>query len=118
VFGRRCAHYINNHFEKKDIDILYDSPNNVATDIDVEHEIIELKGVMVKYCGIVRNEYTLNLGLTHIKELLQRLESAKLDSVQAMELYNMALVANKVVEGAINRKESVGSHYREDENNA
>lgn len=118
VFGRRCAHYINNHYEKKDIDISYYSPEYVDTDIDIEHEIIELKGVMVKFCGIVRNEYTLNLGLTHIKDLLHRLESIKLESVRAMELYNMALVANKVVEGAINRKESVGSHYREDNNNA
>jgi L-aspartate oxidase len=118
VFGRRCAHYINEHYEKKDIDILYYSPKYVDIDIDIEHEIIELKGVMVKYCGIVRNEYTLNLGLTHIKELLKRLENVKLETVQAMELYNMALVAYKIVEGAIQRKESIGSHYREDDNNA
>lgn len=115
VFGRRCAHYINNHYKNHDYDIGYDSPQDTDVDIDIEHEIVELKGIMVKFCGIVRNEYTLNLGLTHIKELLEKLDSAKLDTVRAMELYNMALVAYKVVEGAINRKESVGSHFREDE---
>ena len=114
VFGRRSAKHINTHFKRCDSSIEYVNPENHEIKIDVEEMINELKGAMVKHCGILRNEERLNWGLESITEILVELDSAKMTSLRMMELYNMAQVANETLISAIKRKESIGSHFRED----
>ena len=70
---------------------------------------------MVKYCGIIRRGDTMRKGLDHITGLLGRLQDAALTTTHAMELYNMAQVAQRMLSAALARKRSVGSHYRTDE---
>ena len=48
-------------------------------------------------------------------KLLRLLESAELATIEAMELYNMCLVAEEIFKAAIARKKSMGAHYREDD---
>ncbi len=82
--------------------------------MDVEREMVEIKGVMVKYCGIIRNGRDIARGMEAVSALLNRLEAAALPSIRAMELYNMATVAMEFLT-ARTKEESVGAHFRIDE---
>ena len=116
VFGRRCSNYINDNFEEDTIHIEYNNTNTCDFENDIEDEIVELKGIMVKYCGIIRNEYCLkNFAKKHTEELLAKLKNTSLGTMRSMELYNMAQTAHEIVKSALNRKESVGSHCREEQ---
>ena len=118
VYGRRSAAHINQSFKRCDKPIEYQNPGGKDMDFDPETKMNELKGIMVKHCGILRNEESLAFGLEYVTGLLAELKDAKITSVRMMELYNMAIVANQILKAAIARKESVGSHYREDYNDA
>ncbi len=114
VYGRRSAQHINHNFKKCNCEIKYENPADTNIKIDVKKKKNELKGIMVKHCGIIRNETGLKIGLDFTDELIKTLDEAKIGDTETMELYNMALVAKEILTAAINRKESVGSHHRED----
>jgi L-aspartate oxidase len=116
VFGRRCATTVNGLMGDKRPDAAPPPPEGaVEADIDAEARIIELKGIMVKYCGILRDGENLGLGLARVDEMLSELENARLRTIREIELYNMASVARAILESARRRKISVGSHFRTDE---
>jgi L-aspartate oxidase len=83
--------------------------------MDAEARIIELKGVMVKYCGILRDGEKLLFGLGRVNDMLAELKTARLRTLREIELYNMAIVSRAILESAIRRRESVGAHFRTDE---
>jgi len=114
VYGRRSAIHINSNFTRCDCDVTYENPGQKDIEINIEDKMNELKGIMVKHCGILRNEKNLTIGLDFTKELLAELKNAKITSIKLMELYNMAIVANEILKSAHVRKKSVGSHHRED----
>ncbi len=114
VFGRRSAKHINANYIRCDRIVEYKCQEAKKLQIDIEEKMNELKGIMVKHCGILRNEESLMLGLEYVEGLLNTLNDSKITSVRMMELYNMVLVANETLIAAIDRKESVGSHFRED----
>jgi succinate dehydrogenase / fumarate reductase flavoprotein subunit len=83
----------------------------------------ELKTVMTSQVGIFRNESDLLLAKKKIKELKERLNHVGLkqkgmafnyEFIQYVELEGMLHVAEVIVEGALPRKESRGSHFRLD----
>lgn len=116
VFGRRCAEAVNRDFTgEPPCTVIPEPEDTVEADIDTEAAIIELKGIMVKYCGILRDGEKLQLGLGLVEALLARLKCASLHTLRDIELYNMAIVARSIFEGAQARKKSVGAHYRTDE---
>jgi len=115
VFGRRCAQTIAGCRMGKPLRGELPVPETTRElSLDTEETIIQLKGIMVKYCGIVRNGEELNFGLSRVKEMLQKLRGARLGTTRDMELYNMVSVAEKILESAARRRVSVGSHYRTD----
>ena len=116
VFGRRCASTVNRQFDGGKPDAaLPRSEKSVDVSIDVEERIIDLKGVMVKYCGILRDGEKLTFGLKSVNDMLAELKYAKLNTLREVELYNMAIVSRAILEAALRRKKSVGAHYRTDE---
>ncbi len=116
VFGRRCAAAVNREFTgEKPGTALPQPEKSIEADIETEAAIIDLKGIMVKYCGILRDGEHLSLGLGYVNALLTRLKYARLYTLRDIELYNMAIVARSIFEGALARKNSVGAHYRTDE---
>jgi L-aspartate oxidase len=116
VFGRRCATHINERADDSPPRAkLPDYPRRKPVVLDIERERNEVKGIMVKYCGIIRRGDAMRRGLHHVNGLLGRLEDAALTTVHAMELYNMAQVAGQILSAALARKRSAGSHYRTDE---
>jgi len=115
VFGRRCAQTIaGSAMESPACSAEPVTGENRAIAFDTEALIIELKGIMVKYCGIVRSGEQLRTGLSRVGEIGKMLEKAKLNTIRDMELCNMVTVAAEILRSAIKRRISVGSHYRTD----
>lgn len=116
VFGRRCANTINSLFNRRGAGFFVPCDTNCADkDNGAEEKIIDIKGIMVKYCGIVRNGEDMRHGKKRVEEILLSVENACLKSVRDMELYNIAEVAQQVLQSACDRKDSVGAHYRIDQ---
>jgi len=116
VFGRHCAEVINEDFLGGDFELrIPQAEQTVKKDFDTQQMMIDIKGIMVKYCGILRNGPSMMYGLHLVEQMLSVLKDAKLSGIKEMELYNMAAIASRVLKGAIARKKSVGAHYRIDE---
>lgn len=116
VFGRRCAQHINKTFiGNTDSAFIPETKAKKHIDLNIESEMINIKGVMVKYCGIIRNGKDILLGLNQVKELINKLDNMSLYNTRLLELYNMALTANKILKSALKRTKSIGAHHREDE---
>jgi len=76
-----------------------------------------LRKAMWDYVGIIRNGETLNLMLRKLRQLEKRINDLNGDdgiNVQSLELKNMVLVCKLISTAALARKESRGTHYRED----
>ena len=71
---------------------------------------------MWNYIGIIRNEKDMNLMLRKIEKLKIRLFKIGKNIVNTrfLELKNMVIVAGLITTAAMIRKESRGTHYRED----
>lgn len=116
VFGRKAAESIKASPECVKTE-LFDlkQTGTIKKVIDIDDMEIRLKGIMIKYGGILRSDKYLKLGLNKLHEITQLLENAQLDSLESMELYNMCTVSEEIFRGAIAREKSVGAHYREDD---
>jgi L-aspartate oxidase len=116
VFGRRCASTVNRLFDGVKPQTELPRPEkSVEIELDAEARIIDLKGFMVKYCGILRDGEKLQFGLDRVNEMLAELKYARLRTLREIELYNMAIVSRAILGSAISRKNSVGAHFRTDE---
>ena len=69
---------------------------------------------MVKQCGILRDGEALSDGLRRVETMRKALVPARLASQKDMELYNMLLIAQRIITSALARTESVGAHFRTD----
>jgi len=115
VFGRRSATSVNDKISEGSARIpSIPAYKCLKSDINITEEKNNLKGIMIKYGGIVRAGKYLKEGLAKVEAILKKLEELEYNSVQMMELYNMAVVSKNILEAAEKRKESVGAHYRED----
>ena len=103
----------------KEIDTLL----NVNGDEKVSQIRSELQETMTTKVGVFREEKTMLEAKEKLIELRDRYKNIKLDDKskmyntdlqEAIELGHMLDYALFIVEGAINRKESRGAHYRED----
>ena len=116
VFGRRCAVVVNKEFNSRQCTAdLPDTGRTQKTNIATDELIIDLKGIMIKHCGIVRDGKSLQYGISCADKIFSEIADARLESVRQMTLYNMTTVALSVLHAAFDRKHSVGAHYRIDE---
>jgi len=76
----------------------------------------ELRTAMWGYVGIIRTEENMSIMLRKLEQLNRRLDALGGNGVNTrfLELKNMVTVANLVTKAAYVRKESRGTHYRED----
>lgn len=93
------------------------SSDNVYNENGVDIEILtrKIKSIMWENVGIIRTENSLIEALSQIKNIESMFaKSSKCDSIQEYELRNIIIVAKCIISFALNRKESVGAHFRAD----
>ena len=71
---------------------------------------------MWSYVGIIRNQENMSLMLRKLEQLNRRLDALGGNGVNTrfLELKNMVTLARLITTAAHTRKESRGTHYRED----
>lgn len=114
VFGARVANEINQAADYGKIDI-------VLPDLEFTHEPynfkdirVDIRDTMSKYVFIVRKEEGLLLAKSIISKHLNNLKKIKVFSRYYYETLNMATVALLIIDAALERKESLGCHFRLD----
>ncbi len=131
VFGKRAGEYAAKNalltefeFNQAYVNEEEDRILNIFKEgVIYPHEIkTELMETMWKNVAIIRNENSLKSALKKIEEL--KVKSLNMDVpeglgfnknlLDALEIENMLTVASLVIQSAILRRESRGSHYRED----
>jgi len=91
--------------------------DNVTTKIDLKKEEelrLKLKKIMWLNAGIIRNEEKLNNALNEIRRIKNEYKYEIFNSISEYELKHMLIIAEIIVKSALARKESRGSHYRDD----
>jgi L-aspartate oxidase len=90
--------------------------NELKQDLNIDYQVIrhDLKNIMSKYVGILRDEEGLVFANNKIDNYLKKIKDFCCFDLYSMEVRNMILIAKLVVESAIERKESRGAHYRID----
>jgi succinate dehydrogenase / fumarate reductase, flavoprotein subunit len=78
---------------------------------------------MTEYCGVFRTEERMKMGLRELKVLQEKAERIQLQDrgqvwnaelIEAMEMRSLLLVGEVILTSALARRESRGSHYRDD----
>ncbi|OUC15404.1 MAG: succinate dehydrogenase flavoprotein subunit [Alkalinema sp. CACIAM 70d] len=78
---------------------------------------------MTEHCGVFRTEAVMQEGISQLKALQQKAEQIYLDDkgtcwntelIEALELRSLMMVGEMILTSALNRRESRGSHSRED----
>ena len=117
VFARRCAAHINNSQLRRPCpQAITASPEPPDTGMDFEQYSNEIRSLMTQKCGIIRNKTELTQACSRISEIFEKLDSMDLNNIKGIEAYNQSIVALCILLAAIQRKKSVGAHYRSDEN--
>lgn len=121
VFGRKIAESINNDSkyvqnENYDIDEIMKDYKFKEIEENIEHNKLKLiiKDTMEVYVGIVRWEKGLLKAQSVIKDIIRELEDNFTYDKEYLEALNMATVAGLIIEDCLDRKESVGCHFRID----
>jgi L-aspartate oxidase len=116
VFSRRCTDVINGSAAvtpgKPAIEA--SAPRTGAYE-DLDAMRTEIRNLMTRKGGIIRNGRDMTEALARVDEFLGQLDAAPLEEPKAVETFNMASVAREVLSAALARRKSVGAHFREDE---
>ncbi len=115
VFASQAAGFINSHpiSEPHSLPSAQFFEANTSVE-DAEEMKNHLKALMQKHGGIARNETGLKTALAEVQEICQALGRSKFENPSQMEVFNMAMISAEILVSALKRKESLGSHFRED----
>ena len=116
VFGRRAAEHINAaHKEATPHCAAYfeSIPIRPHVKFDCMDMRKTLQQLMNDYCNVVRSKAGLQYALSLVSGICLKLSSAYSDSSDYLETLNIATVAEAILEAALRRPESIGSHWME-----
>jgi L-aspartate oxidase len=74
----------------------------------------QIRQLMTRYCGILRDEEGLTVALNGLTAIHERRELLPIHSLIDLEATQMALAALSIVRAALNRRSSIGAHFRTD----
>jgi len=116
VFGRRCALQISQSKVSPPTRREVETSACVKCDyVDFESYSSEIRTLLTQKCGIIRNEKDLSEAYARISEIFDWLDSMVLGTPKSIETYNQSQIALAILRAAIQRKKSVGAHYRSDD---
>lgn len=115
VFGRRAARHISATAPaaKRTPELPVQEPAS-GNRMDAKEAKQQIQAIMSRNGWIIRSKKGLTEGLSEMNRLRQNLESCTLDTKELMEALNMATISAEILKAALNRKKSIGAHYRED----
>ena len=119
VFGRRAAEDINRFLGNASPSAGAALPAlSVRPEADLDFKSIrkEIKTLMTEYGYVFRTKKGMSYAAGEIGAQLTRLEAVYDDSVAYLETLNIAAIARSILTAALSRPESIGSHFREDDN--
>ena len=115
VFGKRCALDINNKNVVKTSSV--EMPTiSLKKNMEFDYETYrsQIRNYMTKKGGIIRNETELKEAIIDIGSYYNNLNNSNLYLQREIETLNMATVSLAVLKAALDRKESIGAHFRSD----
>jgi L-aspartate oxidase len=116
VFGRRCARHINHaSFSVLKSNRMIEADRQKGNNVNFAAYDQEIRSLMTKDCGIIRNGKDLQRAVTRITEIEAEIDAVSLSTPAAVESSRKSLVAKEILTAALKRKQSVGAHYRSDE---
>ncbi|QVK19424.1 L-aspartate oxidase [Mycoplasmatota bacterium] len=111
VFGERIAKNINEIENNKTI-MKKDEKTIKISYFNYQDIRNQIKEIMERNVGIVRKEKNLVFAKEKIAQIISNLEKNQIICKTYYEVHNMATVASLIIYSALDRKESVGCHYR------
>ena len=114
VFGRRAAEYINGHFRSSEGGVAAGRDEAKGTCTDVENKQLEVRKIVSEYANAVRTRKGLAKGKQLMDKISEKADKIKLVDPKDYDYYNMVCTAKMILDGANERKESIGAHYIED----
>ena len=122
VFGRRAALHVNSmninlaaviaEYTEFSFD---DLPKRRHDTLDYAQIRKTIQGLMSDYCFVIRKSQGLRFAFEQISEISDLLESIYDDSCDYLETLNITTVAKAIIDAALKRPDSIGSHYMENE---
>jgi L-aspartate oxidase len=116
VFGRRAAQHINKYhsgYISHDDFRIDDLPSRPHGKLNYKKLRKKIQELMSEHCFVIRSKEGLQKGHEQLGEIYSKLESIYDESTEFVETLNIATVAKTIAEAALNRPESIGSHYME-----
>ena len=125
VFGRRAAQHINNRsqlvnsiaFTSEGVGAIPLSSLPIRPRSRLDYGLLKntIKQLMDDYCHVIRNMTGLQYALGRVNDIYTSLESVYNDSTEYLETLNIATVSKAILEAALQRPASIGSHWMEEE---
>lgn len=122
VFGHQIASHINEHiktvkmpsFNIKDHQLKKKASTYSDAEIDIKIKKMteDIRNIMMQDAGIIRDNINLNKGYKQIMHILKELESFTAQNHSYYTIKHMAQTALLLLEDALNKKNSIGCHYR------
>jgi L-aspartate oxidase len=123
VYAERCAEAASSFVRAKDFRYppvpIWDDQGTFNSEewVLISHDLLEVKNLMWDYVGIVRSNLRLERALSRIRLIRHEVENFYRRTTVTpglLELRNLAIVAQLIIQSALQRKESRGLHYTTD----
>ncbi len=115
VFGNRVANVINES-KKNDgnyVSVINEESSELVT--EYKKDIVILKTIMDETANILRTRKKLSSAKDRIRTLEKKYEDVYSYKKEFLEFKNMIIVASLIIDMALKRKKSLGSHYLEND---
>ena len=121
VFGNKISQEIDGvQGDRKDAEaffkseIEYEDTQRKKSKLDKKMVKEDIRVIMTKYVGIIRSRETLMTAGEKIRKYADAVCDMLNEDIADIELQNMILLAEIIIESALEREESRGAHYRAD----
>ncbi len=116
VFGRRAAEQINRDFRPSK-GYKFELPETESyeipcpADCEIDADIAEMKKIMSKNVGALRKREKMEKALVRLNEIRWKYEHCRFETTKHYWVWNAVSNSIVITEKALERKESIGSHY-------